>query len=270
MIARNHYNRANLGEGEGIFDLDSANEIRKIYSAAALADVGLLLFDRARVGVSWTEGTMPSAISPAFQVRSSEWGLPQPTVRMLSAHAKLEPNDLEALEKAFTPFQAAATGDVVFGAKQGGPFMVVSGWAALERTTAGGSRQIITFFLAGDIVGLDMATTPRQPSQIKALTPLRLRRLTPDGRQTLAVTPNVVHALAAQSLRHQAWLQDQVFRLGALSALERTAHLLVELSTRLELAGESVAAQALPLKQELLADALGLSLVHVNRTLKRL
>lgn len=191
-------------------------------------------------------------------------------MRVLGAHASLSCADHDALNEAFYGPGVAAPGEVVYADGAGGPFMVVNGLAALSRAGLEGAPQIISFFVSGDIVGLDTATTPRGPAAIAAVTTARIRRLTPGGRQRLATAPVLLRALAAQSLRHQAWLQDQVFRLGALSALGRIAHLLAELSVRLERAGFRGEAQPLPIKQEVLAEALGLSLVHVNRMLKRL
>ena len=204
-------------------------------------------------------------LSPSFYQASLD-----PTVRVLGAHASLSSVDHGALNEAFDGPELAAPGEVVFGDGAGGPFMIVSGLVALSRTGLESARQIISFFVSGDIVGLDTATMPRGPGAMIVVTTARIRRLAPGGRQRLASVPTLLRALAAQSLQHQAWLQDQIFRLGALSALGRTAHLLAELSLRLERAGFRGEAQPLPIKQEVLAEALGLSLVHVNRTLKRL
>ncbi|GJE43212.1 hypothetical protein AEGHOMDF_2391 [Methylobacterium soli] len=68
-----------------------------------------------------------------------------------------------------------------------------------------------------------------------------------------------------------ALLAHQVTRLGRQTAYERMSHLLLELRERLSLAGiEPGDSFTLPIIQEMLADALGLSVVHTNRTLQQL
>ena len=73
------------------------------------------------------------------------------------------------------------------------------------------------------------------------------------------------------SAREEAILSEHVVRLGRRNAIERTAHLLLELLNRLRAVGMvSGRSYAFPLTQQLLADTLGLSVVHVNRTLRKL
>lgn len=179
-------------------------------------------------------------------------------------------DDAAALNGALQSSSSARPGDVLAAPRGTGAFLILSGWAALQRTSASGVRQIIGFFLPGDLVGLDTATAPMADGEVVALTSMRLRRLTLDGRDALARVHGLVRAIAAQNLQHQGRLQDQILRLGAMGAAERTAHLLAELDERLQRGAGSTRPQPFPIRQELIAQTLGLSLVHVNRTLKHL
>lgn len=178
--------------------------------------------------------------------------------------------DERALDSALLPTSIARPSDVLILPREIQPFVVLGGWAALQRTTGAAATQILSFFLPGDVVGLETATSPMADGEIVALTAMRLRRFRREGRAGLADAPGLVRSIATQNLQHQARLQDQVLRLGAMSAVERMAHLLAELDERLRRGAGSTKPQALPVRQEILAQALGLSLVHVNRTLRQL
>ncbi len=78
-------------------------------------------------------------------------------------------------------------------------------------------------------------------------------------------------ALAWSVARYESMLAEQIVRLGRRNAYERIAHILLELHKRLQAVGlASESSYPTPITQEMLADALGLSIVHVNRTLGRL
>jgi CRP-like cAMP-binding protein len=149
---------------------------------------------------------------------------------------------------------------------------VVSGWACRQRLLPDGRRQIFGFALPGDLLDLNMSPLAPAPVSIVALTPIVLFDfLTLREAATNGLLPGLGRLdLLAASLE-LVRTRDQVLRLGRQTAYERIAHLLLELHHRLRAMGlTSGAACPLPLTQETLADALGLSLVHVNRTLKQL
>jgi CRP-like cAMP-binding protein len=83
--------------------------------------------------------------------------------------------------------------------------------------------------------------------------------------------PGLASALASLQSLHEGYLLNHLVRLGRQTAYERVAHLLLELSQRSAAVGLADGASSpLPLTQEILADALGLSIVHINRTLQQL
>jgi CRP-like cAMP-binding protein len=147
--------------------------------------------------------------------------------------------------------------------------IVLSGWFGRTRTSSDGRRQIIQLVLPAELVGA--AFGPALYSTV-ALTPALAVSLptisdVPPDELELRMT-----AMVAGFLRlEETFFLNQLTRTGQLSAFERIGHLLLELEQRLAAAGlvhgDSF---LLPLTQEHLADLLGLSSVHVNRTLQQL
>jgi CRP-like cAMP-binding protein len=149
--------------------------------------------------------------------------------------------------------------------------LILSGWACRQRVLPDGRRQIFAFLLPGDAIGLN----PRQgaePSTISALTAMETVEAEPLAKAVQSGrTPGLARALVAAEAAEHGLLLDHMVRLGRQTAYERVAHFLVELQRRLEIVGLGDSQRfPLPLTQEILADALGLSIVHVNRTLQQL
>ena len=134
-----------------------------------------------------------------------------------------------------------------------------------------GRRQIFSFLLPGDGFGLSRRPGP-ELSTVAALTALE----TVDAEPMLDAihagkAPGLARALSGIEPLEQTQLFDHMVRLGRQTAYERVAHFLLELQRRLEVVGLGDNQRfPLPLTQEILADALGLSIVHVNRTLQQL
>ncbi|WP_165694106.1 Crp/Fnr family transcriptional regulator [Teichococcus deserti] len=151
---------------------------------------------------------------------------------------------------------------------RGAPLLLLSGWACRIRILPDGRRQIVSFLLPGDIIGRQQPSLAELCS-IASLT--RLRHV--DASPLFVATPEggLARALHALALQDVAQLRDQVVRLGRQMAHERLASLLLEFEARLGAAGLAGDGRfAMPLTQEVLADALGLSVVHLNRTLQQL
>lgn len=152
--------------------------------------------------------------------------------------------------------------------------IIISGWACRQRCLPDGRRQIFGFLIPGDTVGLCAEHRPLDQVSTVALT--RVECMDALLLREILATHDVRHArleaaLSAARRHEDAWLLDHVVRLGRQSALERSAHLFLELSDRCAAAGLDDGDRfPLPLTQEVLADALGLSIVHLNRTLQQM
>jgi CRP-like cAMP-binding protein len=124
----------------------------------------------------------------------------------------------------------------------------------------------------GDMIGLRASLMEFADDTVEALTDCEIASFPLDRLQDACrVHPRLVMALMWSSAREQSMLSEQVMRIGRRTALERIAHFLLELLRRLQLVDAAGRRSfELPLTQELIADTLGLSTVHVNRTLQKL
>lgn len=185
----------------------------------------------------------------------------------LAALAPLSERELEALRDAerlrerFPPHrEIVAEGEPVRGLAA-----VLSGWAARVRHFADGRRQLLSLLLPGDLIGNCRQEDPLAVTTIVALTEVALCPL-PDSRGM----PGLARAYAISGALDEAYLYRHVARLGRMGAYERIADWLLEIEERLGAAGLTAEQGQLPipLTQEMLADTLGLTSVHVNRTLQ--
>ncbi len=152
------------------------------------------------------------------------------------------------------------------------PAFVASGWSAVECHLADGRRQILSLLLPGDEIGFAGRFLP-QSAAVVALT----RTIIVDAAELLDAACNDPEgdglACARRHLAEvsEAFLLNQILRLGRMTAFERVAHLFAELHWRLGQVGFAGArGTILPLSQETIAHTLGLSAIHVNRTLRQL
>lgn len=151
-------------------------------------------------------------------------------------------------------------------------YIVEEGWACGYRLLNDGRRQILNFVLPGDFVGASGAVIRLADHSVMTLTPCRVH---PFSTKTLVEVelryPKLQQVFVWSARRELAMMQERVIDLGRRTARERVAHLILELLHRLRVVGLSDGAGfELPLTQGTLGDALGLSIVHVNRTLRRL
>jgi CRP-like cAMP-binding protein len=151
-------------------------------------------------------------------------------------------------------------------------FLIEDGWALRFRLLPDGRRQIINFLLPGDAFGLGMLVLSRPDHNVSAITPVTLSPISPEALMGLMREhPRLGAAFLWSAAQEEAVLREHIVSIGRRTAYERVAHLLLELMHRLQLIGHANGTDYhLPLSQPLLADALGLSVVHVNRTLRRL
>ncbi|WP_340119768.1 Crp/Fnr family transcriptional regulator [Pelagibius sp. 7325] len=194
--------------------------------------------------------------------------------RKLSSVIKLSNAEIDCLEAMQKRVKAVPEGTefVHDGEPYGYSYIVKQGWAIRFKTLSDGRRQILNFVLPGDFIGLFSPLFEVADHSVAALTDLELHPVEPAFLVDLfGNCPRLGAAVAWCAGRDEAILAEQVVRIGRRSAYERTGHIIVELLHRLRLVDEAgLNSFELPLTQEILADTLGLSIVHVNRTLRRL
>src|SRR6185312_4481633 len=150
--------------------------------------------------------------------------------------------------------------------------LILSGWACRYKQFEDGRRQIVSFFLPGDMCDMNIFILKEMDHSIGTITPVTIIDLSRDFFDEISTGfPRVATALWWETLVNVAIQREWTMNLGQRTASERMAHLLCELFFRLRLAGltEDNSCE-FPLTQADLADATGLSKVHVNRTLQAL
>jgi CRP-like cAMP-binding protein len=159
------------------------------------------------------------------------------------------------------------------GAEVRAPHFIVSGWACRVRELADTRRQIMRLLLPGDMIGLSLQSRARAQTSVVALTPLKTVEAPeiPVAWRERARVPTLAAALDLVAAEDEHLLLCHALRLGRQTAYERTANLFCELEYRHSRLGLSREGNfAFPLTQDTLADVLGLSVVHVNRTLQQM
>ena len=197
-----------------------------------------------------------------------------PLVRKLSLHADLEPEDQEAILALPKAVRQLEQGQYVVreGDVPTHSCLVVSGFAIRQKIAGSGGRQIVNVHVAGDMVDLQNSLLSLADHNVQALTRMTAAFIPREAIIDLAFSrPAIGKALWLETLVEGSIAREWIMNIGRRDSLTRVAHLLCEFAYRLDAVG--LGAQCnyeLPMTQEQLADAIGLTAVHVNRTLKAL
>ena len=151
-------------------------------------------------------------------------------------------------------------------------YTLYAGWAFRYKMLSDGRRQILSVMLPGDLLGLQAAMFDAALFGIEALTNVQLCVL--PRKKVWALfdgMPGLAFDVAWLGSREESHVDENLTSAGRRTATERTAALIVMLYKRAKALGLVVEDTFLfPLTQQHIADALGLSLVHTNKTLARL
>lgn len=150
--------------------------------------------------------------------------------------------------------------------------LLLSGWACRYTTLAGGRRRIQSLHMGGDFIDLQTFMLKRLDHSAVALTACRLAVIPHARLREISETlPHLTRLLWLTTVVDAAIQRQWLLGAGQRSALERLAHLLCEVFTRLEVGGLNDGQSfLLPLTQAELGDTLGISLVHANRVVGEL
>ena len=197
-----------------------------------------------------------------------------PLTRKLSAFVALSEVDLETLARFYRRRRRFLAGHEMIheGQKNASAFILADGWACSYKILPDGDRQIVDFQIPGDFLGLRSILFRTSDHSIEAVTPIEASEvLGSDILDAFSHAPRLATAVLWAASRDEAMVVEHLVNLGRRSAEERVAHLLLELGARLNLVGMGdKTGFDCPLTQYHLADALGLSAVHVNRVLRHL
>ena len=151
-------------------------------------------------------------------------------------------------------------------------FTILSGWAFRFKTLEDGRRQILNFALPGDFIGLQGSVFDNMQHSVEALTPTVLCVFPREKLWTLFQNhPGLAFDMTWLASREETMLDEHLLSVGQRRANERMAYLLLHLYRRAQQTGPGQKKKVqFPFTQQHLADALGFSIVHTNKTLKRL
>ncbi|HEY0114091.1 MAG TPA: Crp/Fnr family transcriptional regulator [Allosphingosinicella sp.] len=150
--------------------------------------------------------------------------------------------------------------------------LMVSGFSVRHKVVVGGARQIVGIHMRGDMVDLQNSLLGTADHSVQMLTTGEVAMIPREAVQELALErPKIALAMWKDTLVDGSIFREWIANVGRRDSATRTAHLLCEFALRLEVAGLGEQTRyELPMTQEQLADALGLTSVHVNRTLQAL
>ncbi|MDB5894314.1 MAG: Crp/Fnr family transcriptional regulator, partial [Rhodoferax sp.] len=151
-------------------------------------------------------------------------------------------------------------------------YTLYAGWAFRYKTLSDGRRQILNFLLPGDFIGMQQNFSDGAAYGVEALTATSLCAFPQSGLLNLFQTlPSLGFDVTWLAASQKNVIDENLLTAGRRTAAERVATLLLQLFQRAERVGLVVdGAFEFPLNQQHVADALGLSLVHTNKTMRRL
>jgi CRP-like cAMP-binding protein len=197
-----------------------------------------------------------------------------PLIKKLDALATLDLSDREAIRRLPLRVERADAGRHLIqeGSRPSECCVLLKGYACRYKVAADGARQIVSFHIAGDVLDLQHLHLEVADHHVQALTvsevawipKVELRALGQDRQR-------IGEAMWRDSLIDASIFREWVLNVGRRDARSRIAHMLCEFVVRCEAMGLfKVRTFDLPMTQEQIADATGLTPVHVNRMLKAL
>jgi CRP-like cAMP-binding protein len=151
-------------------------------------------------------------------------------------------------------------------------YTVLSGWGFRYKLMHDGGRQILNYLMPGDLIGLQGSLMGEMQHSIEALSSMLLCVFERDNLPELYRNyPGLAYDITWIASREERMLDDHLLSLGRRNALERTAYLLAFIRSRAKSVGIGGGKSAeIPISQQHVADTLGLSLVHTNKTIRKL
>lgn len=197
-----------------------------------------------------------------------------PFVARLRNFIALDPSDLSDLRDVIESEMAVKKRrDLVLDGYQFNKLgFITQGFAARYKLLRNGKRQIINFLLPGDVVGMPGSFLDRAANSVVAVSDMRLQICPLDAFVALCCRrPKFALALSWLTAQEAAIYAEHIINIGRRKPTERLAHLLLEIHARLAaIDNAGPATFDMPFTQEMLSDALGLSVPHLNRTLAQL
>jgi CRP-like cAMP-binding protein len=200
--------------------------------------------------------------------------LEHPFVTRLSRLMNFSAADLKSLERIVERERLVKRRQdlVVIGSAYRSLCFVKDGYAIRYKLLRSGKRQILNVVLPGDVIGFPVSFFDRSMYSVVAVSDLTYNSCPLDSYVQLCYEqPQFGLALSWLAAREAAIYAEHIVDLGRRTPLERLAHFLLEIHARLLAVGRAETASfQLPFSQEVMADALGLSVPHLNRVMQQL
>jgi CRP-like cAMP-binding protein len=197
-----------------------------------------------------------------------------PLLRKLANFTQLSDEESAVVNESTLDARVFAAGEDVIsqGDRTGGVKLLLEGFACRYKVLEDGRRQIVAFFVPGDLCDLRVFILKRMDHSIGAVIESKVATISPENVLKMTHSyPTLTRALWWSTLVEEAIAREWIVNVGQRNALERIAHLFCELLYRFRAVGLNEGNSCtLPLTQVELAETLGLSPVHVNRTLQEL
>ena len=197
-----------------------------------------------------------------------------PLVRKLSNYVDLPEDDRKALEAlAQAPKVVAAHTDIIReGDPMDGVYLILTGWACRYKILPDGQRQLMAYFIPGDLCDQRIFILERMDHCIGTITPATVAVIAAQTMIDLTDRhPRIARALWWSTLVDEAITREWVVNVGQCKAMERVEHLICEMFVRLRAVGLTDGLSFdFPVTQTELGDTTGLSTVHTNGMLQEL
>jgi len=195
--------------------------------------------------------------------------------RKLSRFVDFNDEEIAVLERlSFDPQPRERHHDLIRqGERPGHLNLLLSGWAYRYKVLKGGERQIVAYLIPGDFCDLHVSLLNEMDHNVGLLTDAEVVTIpAEDMHSAMEQHRSIERALWCATLVDEAILREWLTNMGQRDAFSRVGHHFCELWHRMRSVGlvNEHDQFDLPLTQEVLGDALGLTSVHINRTLKRL
>lgn len=192
-------------------------------------------------------------------------------LRISAAIAEEDVKEIEALPISVRQYPAETT-VVRDGERATNCCLVVDGFCARSKTIASGKRQILSIHIPGEIPDLMSLFLHVMDHDLSTLTPSMLGFISHDTLHKLhRRRPNLAEMFWRDTLIDAAMFREWIVNVGQRPAPARLAHVMIELRERLRIIGRVDGASfEMPLTQEQIGEALGITAVHANRVIKQL
>lgn len=198
----------------------------------------------------------------------------EPLLLKLASHDILPAAEQDLLRSMIVRDRRFATGEhlVSQGARPGSSTLLLEGFSARYKVLEDGTRQITALHVPGDFVDLHAFALKKMDHGIVAMSPCRVAFADhSDLKRITETAPHLTRLLWLQTLIDGAIHREWIVAMGRRSRRSHLAHLICELYARLQVVKlVDGASFRFPLSQSEVADALGLSVVHLNKTLQAL